>query len=129
MAQFPTQARDVQNYVEALKANASAEAIAQQRAAVGATGTVSDKDLAVAAAKAGALDPKSSNFEAQLDDYERTLLKLIHGPEQGEQIFRSTRKVEGGLPVVHSQEEADALPDGARFMEPGDPTVYIKKAP
>ena len=53
----------------------------------GALGAVSDSENAMLAAKAGALDPSSPNFARDLDDYELTLLKIVHGPEAGQKIF------------------------------------------
>ena len=56
-----------------------------------ALGGVSDKDLILLASKSGALDPASPNFERDLDDYERTVLRLVHGVEAGDRIFEATR--------------------------------------
>ena len=89
-----SQNAEVYRQVEVLKANASAENIAAMRAASptgAALGGVSDKDLALLASKSGALDPASPNFERDLDDYERTVLRLVHGVEAGDRIFEATR--------------------------------------
>lgn len=61
-----------------------------------ALGGVSDKDLALLASKSGALDPASPNFERDLDDYERTVLRLVHGVEAGDRIFEATRDQSSG---------------------------------
>ena len=89
-----SQNAEVYRQVEVLKANASAENIAAMRAASptgAALGGVSDKDLILLASKSGALDPASPNFERDLDDYERTVLRLVHGVEAGDRIFEATR--------------------------------------
>lgn len=89
-----SQNAEIYRQVEVLKANASAENIAAMRAASptgAALGGVSDKDLALLASKSGALDPASPNFERDLDDYERTVLRLVHGVEAGDRIFEATR--------------------------------------
>ena len=43
------------------------------------------------AAKSGALDPDSPTFERDLDDYERSLLRFVHGKRVGDAIFEETR--------------------------------------
>lgn len=89
-----SQNAEVYRQVEVLKANASAENIAAMRAASptgAALGGVSDKDLALLASKSGALDPASPNFKRDLDDYERTVLRLVHGVDAGDRIFEATR--------------------------------------
>lgn len=89
-----SQNAEVYRQVEVLKANASAENIAAMRAASptgAALGGVSDKDLALLASKSGALDPASPNFKRDLDDYERTVLRLVHGVDAGDRIFDATR--------------------------------------
>lgn len=94
-----SQNAEVYRQVEVLKANASAENIAAMRAASptgAALGGVSDKDLALLASKSGALDPASPNFERDLDDYERTVLRLVHGVEAGDRIFEATRDQSSG---------------------------------
>jgi len=85
---------EVQRQVDVLKANATVETLSAMRAASptgGALGAVSDSENAMLAAKAGALDPSSPNFARDLDDYELTLLKIVHGPEAGQKIFEQTR--------------------------------------
>lgn len=85
---------EVYRQVDTLKAMATAENLAAMRAASptgGALGAVSDADLKLLAAKTGALDPESPNFERDLADYELTILKTIHGPEAGQAIFDQSR--------------------------------------
>ncbi|MDZ7906517.1 MAG: hypothetical protein U5N55_12655 [Cypionkella sp.] len=43
--------------------------------------------------KAGALNQNSPNFLRDLEDYEHTLLRVIHGPEAGDRIFEQTRNL------------------------------------
>jgi hypothetical protein len=57
----------------------------------GALGSVTEGELKILADKSGALNPASPNFMRDLDDYERTLLRTIHGPENGDKIFEQTR--------------------------------------
>ena len=61
---------------------------------------------AMLAEKAGALDPTSPNYPRDLDDYERTLLRTIHGRDEGDRIFESTRgstMPQAGAPVGSAQ--------------------------
>lgn len=89
-----TGAAEVRRQVETLKSNAKIENLQAMRAASptgGALGAVSDSENAMLAAKAGALDPDSPNFARDLDDYERSLLRTIHGKEAGDRIFEGSR--------------------------------------
>lgn len=90
-------AAELYRQVEVMKSNATIEALTAMRAASptgGALGSVTEKENAMLAAKIGALDPAAGpeRFLAQLDDYERTLLQVIHGPEAGDAIWQATRK-------------------------------------
>lgn len=58
----------------------------------GALGSVSAPELKMLEDQSGALDPDSPTFERDLDNYERTLLRVIHGKEMGDQIFEQTRQ-------------------------------------
>ena len=92
-----SQNAEVYRQVAALQANASAENIAAMRAASpsgAALGGVSDRDIQLLADKSGALNPASPNFARDLDDYERTVLRLVHGKEAGDRIFEATREGE-----------------------------------
>lgn len=85
---------EVQRQVAVLKANATIETLTAMRAASptgGALGSVTESENAMLAAKAGALDPSSPNFQRDLNDYELTLLKIVHGAEAGQKIFDATR--------------------------------------
>ena len=124
-----SQNAEIYRQVEVLKANASAENIAAMRAASptgAALGGVSDKDLILLASKSGALDPASPNFERDLDDYERTVLRLVHGVEAGDRIFNETRdptRTGVAAPVaITSDAEYDALAPGTIFVGPDGKT-------
>lgn len=85
---------EVARQVEVLKAQAKVEnltAMRQSSPTGGALGAVSDREAAMLADKSGALDPSSPNFERDLDNYELTLLQVVHGPEAGRRIFEATR--------------------------------------
>ncbi|WP_434053891.1 MAG: hypothetical protein RDA78_03010 [Roseibium sp.] len=97
-----TDSAEVSRQVEVLKANAKIENLQAMRAASqtgGALGSVTEKESAMLADKAGALDPSSPNFLRDLDDYELTLLQVIHGSEAGLQIFNSSRQAAPELSV------------------------------
>lgn len=94
-----TNSAEVRRQVETLKSNAKIENLQAMRAASptgGALGAVSDSENAMLAAKAGALDPDSPNFARDLDDYERSLLRTIHGKEAGDAIFEQSRSAGDG---------------------------------
>lgn len=103
---FPeTNSAEVRRQVETLKSNAKIENLQAMRAASptgGALGAVSDSENAMLAAKAGALDPDSPNFERDLEDYERSLLRTIHGKDAGDAVFEQTRSG-GGVQPAGSQ--------------------------
>lgn len=97
-----TDSGEVMRQVEVLKSTAKVENLTAMRAASptgGALGSVTEKEADMLAAKSGALDPNSPNFERDLDDYERTLLRVIHGKEAGDRIFEQTRGG-GGQPAT-----------------------------
>ena len=105
-------ASEIVRQVNVLKAQASAENIAAMRRASptgAALGGVSDKDLALLADKSGAVDPfaGAKRFSEQLDDYERTLLRIVHGVEEGDRIFSGTRAAPAGS---NSPPPGDAAP-------------------
>lgn len=78
--------------VDVLKSNATIEALQAMRAASptgGALGSVTEKENAMLAAKLGALDPASPNFERDLKDYSLTLMRTVHGYEAGTLMFEA----------------------------------------
>lgn len=90
-------AAEVMRQTETLKAIAAAENINAMRQASptgGALGNASDADIALLKNKAGALDPSAGDerYKTALDDYERTLLRIVHGAAAGDRIFAETRK-------------------------------------
>jgi hypothetical protein len=92
-----TGAAEVARQMAVLKSNATIEnlnAMRQQSPTGGALGNVTEGEGAMLAAKAGALDMKSPHFMRDLADYERTLLRTIHGKAAGDKIFDATRKPE-----------------------------------
>lgn len=95
-----TGAAEVRRQVDSLKAVAASENINAMRQASptgGALGNASDADIKLLKDKAGALDPGSPNFLRDLDDYERTLLRIVHGPAAGDAIFQQSRQAGGDL--------------------------------
>ena len=94
-----TQAAELNRHVSSLKAIASSENINMMRQSSptgAAMGNTSDADLKLLQDKAGALDPQSPNFVEMLDDYERTLLRIVHGPEVGDAVYQQTRGAPAG---------------------------------
>lgn len=89
-----TNAAELRRQVGVLTSNATVENLNAMRAASptgGALGSVTEKEGAMLAAKSGALDPNSPNFARDLEDYERTLLRVVHGQAKGDEIFNQTR--------------------------------------
>lgn len=89
-----TDSGEVVRNVDVLKAQAQAGNLQAMRDASktgGALGNVTEKELKLLSDKSGALNPDSPTFERDLDDYERTLLRVIHGQEAGDAIFEQTR--------------------------------------
>lgn len=120
-----TPAGQLNQHVSALKSIAAAENINAMRQASptgGALGNASDADIKLLQDKAGALDPQSPEFASQLDDYERTLLRIVHGPEAGDAIFNQTRD---GPREIGTEEEYQALPSGTEFIAP-DGSIRVK---
>ncbi len=89
-----TDSAEVARQVEVLKSTAKVENLTAMRQASptgGALGSVTEKEADMLAAKSGAIDPSSPNFERDIDDYELTLLQVVHGPQEGLRIFSETR--------------------------------------
>lgn len=94
-----TDSAEVKRQVDVLKAEATIQNLNAMRAASptgGALGSVTEKENAMLAAKTGALDPSSPSFLRDIDDYELTLLQIVHGPEAGQRIFDERRKMRDG---------------------------------
>lgn len=137
---------EVYKQVDVLKSNATIEALNAMRAASptgGALGSVTDRENAMLAAKAGMLDPASPNFQRDLRDYQRTLLRTIHGTAEGDRIFAEQMAAPaavGGATVaappaapaattaptpVQSVEEAMKLPSGTLVVSPDGRTFEV----
>lgn len=113
-----SQSAELRRQVEVLKSSASIDTINAMRQASptgGALGNVTEGEHKLLSAKAGALDPNSApeDFARQLDDYERTLLRIVNGPQEGDQIYGQTRTADGPQPGLTE--------DGYRFKG-GDPS-------
>ena len=89
-------AAELRRQIDVMKANATIENLTAMRQASptgGALGSVTEKEGAMLAAASGAIDPNSSpaQLAAAIDNYERTLLQVVHGPDVGLQIYEETR--------------------------------------
>lgn len=108
-------AAELRRQVDVLKSNATIENLTAMRQASptgGALGSVTEKEGAMLAAAAGAIDPNAGKdqVEKQLENYERTLLRVIHGPKVGDAIFEQTRQEK---PISEmTDEELEALANG-----------------
>lgn len=81
---------EVYRQVDVLKANAKVEnlqAMRMESPTGGALGNVTEGETKMLADQAGALDPKSPNFERDVLDYTRNLLRTVHGDAAGDAIF------------------------------------------
>lgn len=108
MARLPwTDSAEVVRQTAVLKSNATVSnlnAMRQQSPTGGALGNVTEREGAMLADMSGALDPNSPNFERDLKDYTRTLLRIVHGPEMGDAIFAQTFPEDpNGVPTFNPQ--------------------------
>ena len=90
-------AAELRRQIDVLKSNATIENLTAMRQASptgGALGSVTEKEGAMLAAASGAIDPDAGKeqVEKALDNYERTLLRVIHGPKVGDAIFEQSRQ-------------------------------------
>jgi len=102
-----SQAAELRRQVDVMKANATIENLTAMRQASptgGALGSVTEKEGAMLAAASGAIDPNSSaeQLAAAIDNYERTLLQVVHGPVDGERIYQETRPADPNQRVTPS---------------------------
>lgn len=128
-----TEAAEMRRQVDVLKATATIENLTAMRQASptgAALGSVTEKEGAMLAAASGAIDPNSSgpDFQRALDNYERTLLQIVHGPTEGDRIFNETRQSGGNANFDYNAPEA---PEGWggdpalwRFMSPEDRALW-----
>jgi flagellum-specific peptidoglycan hydrolase FlgJ len=118
---------EIYRQVEVLKSQAivgNLQAMRDASPTGGALGAVTAPELKMLADKSGALDPRSPNFIRDLNDYELSLLQVIHGPEEGQRIFEATRQ--GAASAVTADPEIAAAvaadPEGfAKFK--ADPSA------
>lgn len=85
-----TDSAEVARQLEVLKSQAKIQNLTAMRKASptgGALGAVSDAESKMLADASGALDPNSPYFERDLADYYRTLLRVVHGQQAGDDIF------------------------------------------
>lgn len=116
-------AAELRRQVAVLKSKATIENLSAMRQASptgGALGAVSDSENAMLASAAGAIDPNASEaqFQAAVDNYELTLLQIVHGPVAGKKIFDQTRNGEAYVPP------SSAAPGGTKY-----PGVTITPVP
>lgn len=112
-----TPAAELYRQVDVLKSNATIENLNAMRAASktgGALGNVTEGEGKMLAAKSGALDPKSPYFLQQVDDYERTLLRIVHGKAEGDRIFDQSRQAPAPGEVGGP---ASVTPEGGRVIQ------------
>ena len=95
IGQLPwTDSAEVMRQVDVLKSQAAVGNLNSMRAQSptgGALGNVTEKELKLLQDQSGALNPNSPTFLRDLDDYERTLLRTIHGDEAGDRLFQQSR--------------------------------------
>jgi hypothetical protein len=118
-----SQNAEIYRQVGTLQSMAAAENINAMRQASptgGALGNASDADILLLKQKSGALDPASPNFERDLDDYERTLLRTIHGTEAGDEIFKQTRAAQTGGMDFGGMSLNDLLNVDVNSLSPAD---------
>ncbi|AHD10001.1 hypothetical protein [Phaeobacter gallaeciensis] len=89
-----TDSAEVIRQTDTLKSLAAAEnlnAMRRQSKTGGALGNVTEKELKLLQDMSGALDPTSPNFQRDLENYEQTLLRVIHGKSAGDKIYEQSR--------------------------------------
>jgi len=116
-------AAELRRQVSVLQANARIENLQAMRDASptgGALGAVSDSEGAMLASKSGTLDPSSPNFERDLLDYTKTLLRIVHGTKVGDAVFDQMRDPKGGQAgdtTTPDGEGWQTLPNGVKIRE------------
>lgn len=96
-------AAELRRQTEVLTSVATIENLNQMRQSSptgGALGNVTEGEGRMLAAAAGSLDPNASpeQYRRALDNYERTLLRIVHGREEGDRIFSETRNNNASQP-------------------------------
>lgn len=107
---------EVERQIDVLRANAATTTLQAMRDAspTGSTGlgALTAPEMKVIQDKAGALNQNSPNFLRDLEDYERTLLRTIHGPEAGDRIYEATRP--STAPQATDADGWQTLPSGVK---------------
>jgi hypothetical protein len=115
-------AAEVYRQTDVLKSTATIEnlnAMRRESPTGGALGNVTEKEGAMLAAAAGALDPASgpARFQQQLDNYEMTLMRVIHGYEAGTHMFLQRK-------AMQQQGEQPTPPAAPSAPQPGQRYKY-----
>jgi hypothetical protein len=89
-----TDAAEVRRQVGVLTSQAQVETLnsmRRQSPTGGALGSVTERELKMLSDKAGVIDPRADakKFLAAVDDYQRTLYRIVHGREAGDKIFEA----------------------------------------
>jgi len=100
--------------LDTLKGAGAFAALSQMReqSATGASGlgALSEAEMRLLVAQAGALDPASANFTRDLRNYERALLTTIHGQEAGARIWAENQERRNGSGAQPQDTSAPPLP-------------------
>jgi hypothetical protein len=116
---------EVYRQVSSLQAIASAEALnamRRQSPTGGALGNVTERELDLLRQQSGALDPASPNFERDLADYTRSLLRTVHGYEDGSRVFEE--QLGGAFSATQQQAPASVDPEVWQFMTPEERALW-----
>lgn len=115
-----TGAAEVRRQVKVLTSQAQVETLnsmRRQSTTGGALGSVTERELKMLSDKAGALDPTADaeTFLAAVDDYQRTLYRIVHGYEAGDKIFEqekaayTQRSQPAQKPTISPEQAAEEL--------------------
>ncbi len=123
----PSNAAELRRQVNVLRSNASITALNQMRQQSktgGALGNVTEREEALLADTAGALDPNASpaQFRKSLDTYYHTLLRIVNGPEAGDKLFQQMQQGGGAdgqmaRPRAHNPQTGETVEfDGQKWV-------------
>jgi hypothetical protein len=122
-----TDAAEVRRQVEVLKSIGSIESLTAMRRESptgGALGAITDRENAMLAAAVGALDPTAGpeRFRKALDNYELTLLQIVHGYDAGALKFEELKRMREGdaSPASNQTEQPESFTLGADDIRPGE---------
>jgi hypothetical protein len=89
---------------------------------------VTEKENEMLAAAAGALDPGSGpeRFQQQLDNYELTLMRVIHGYAAGTQIYMERKAQQQKAPQQQAPDEPPRVvdPDEWQYLTPEEKRLW-----